>query len=119
MCSENISTNNAESNFWFIENLSSPPGTEKYYRIPAQKGNTSVIPVFFSRKDAEIFFDQNFIAPKKWSIQPLSLSYVITILLLVQKKNWDLCLFYSYDPAEKGWGVKNISVTVREGYYKI
>lgn len=117
MSDENTPKN--DMNFWLIENLSDLPGTEKYYHISLEKNKIPVIPIFFSRKDAEIFFDQNFINPKRWNIQPLSLSYVITILLLAQKKNWELCIFYSYDPGEKGWGVKNISVSIRESYYKI
>lgn len=112
---ENIA--DSEDSFWFIEHVSGDKEGERYF-IYDEKKDTYAIPLFFSRKDAEIFFSQEYVNPEKWRVSQMRLSYIIAVLFLAQKQDWNLKLFYSYDSYNKGWGVKNITIGLLEDYYK-
>lgn len=104
--------------FWSIEQISDDEKAGKHYTLFDQKKSISSVPLFFSRKDAEIFFTQEYINPEKWRVAQMRLSYINAILFLVQKQDWNLKLFYSYDAYNKGWGVKDITISLQENYYK-
>jgi hypothetical protein len=40
-------------------------------------------------------------------------------LILAENKTFHLKLFYSYDKKDKGWGVKDWSLNVKESYFKV
>ncbi len=108
-----------ENKFWIIEKRQSDPEGAPYYRYPLPGSQNETIPLFLSKKDAEIFFDQKFIHPKKWEIHELTISYMLTYFLLSNKSSFNATLFYSWDPKNKGWGVKNIEIDMREDYFKM
>jgi hypothetical protein len=105
--------------FWFIERKSIEEHKIPYYIVPEPKTNTEFIPLFFSEKDAGMFMEQLRLHPKKWGAKKLTLTYSMAYLILAENKTFHLKLFYSYDKKDKGWGVKDWSLNVKESYFKV
>lgn len=116
---ESIKTDeSAEQSFWAIENFSPKSIHDRYYSYIDDKTRETVIPIFFTQKDAEKFFVNSSLSIKKWSVKQLRLSYLIALLLIEDRQNSNIALFYSYDSMEKGWGIKKVFISVKDDYYK-